>query len=129
MKPSVLILCVACLLMDGFDVQAMGYVAPALIRDWNIPREILGPALSAVLVGVLVGSLGMGMLADKFGRRPILIAGCLWFSVLTLATTQVATLNQLIACRFLAGVGLGGIMPNAVALVGEFSPEIGRVHV
>jgi MFS transporter, AAHS family, 4-hydroxybenzoate transporter len=121
------ILCGLCLIMDGFDVQAIGYVAPALSQDWKISGAILGTVLTAALVGILFGSILLSMLADKIGRRPVLIGASLFFSGVTLLTAQVQTLPQLIALRFIAGVALGSIMPNAMALVGEYSPHRARV--
>ncbi len=123
------ILCTLCLIMDGFDVQAMGYVAPVLIREWGVQNSALGPVFSAALVGVLFGSLGCSMLADRFGRRPMLIGGCLYFAAATLLTTQVHTIHQMLAIRFIAGLGLGGMMPNAMTLAGECSPKKQRVLV
>ena len=120
---GVFVLCGICLLMDGFDVQAMGFTAPALIKDWHIPGPSLAPVLSAALFGVLVGSLLFSMLADRIGRRPVLIGAALVFSGFTLITSRVSSINELLALRFLAGLGLGGIMPNVVALVGEYSPS------
>ena len=64
-----LVLCSLCLIMDGFDVQAMGYVAPALVQDWHISKAELGPVFGAGLFGVLLGSLLFSMVADKIGRR------------------------------------------------------------
>ncbi|PWU11537.1 MAG: aromatic acid/H+ symport family MFS transporter [Terriglobia bacterium] len=121
------ILCGLCLIMDGFDVQAIGFVAPALSKDWKITGAVLGSVLSAALVGVLFGSIFLSMLADKIGRRPVLIGACLFFSAVTLATSLVQTVPQLLMIRFIAGVGLGSIMPNAMALVGEYSPQRLRV--
>jgi AAHS family 4-hydroxybenzoate transporter-like MFS transporter len=109
--------------MDGFDVQAMGFTAPAVIKDWHIAGPSLAPVLSAALFGILVGSLFFSMLADRVGRRPVLIGAALVFSGFTLATSRVSSLNELLALRFCAGLGLGGIMPNVVALVGEYSPS------
>ncbi len=126
---GLIVLSSLCLIMDGFDVQAMGYVAPVLIREWHVPNSALGPVFSAALVGVLFGSLGCSMLADRFGRRPLLIAGSLYFAALTLATAQAQTIDQMLAIRFLAGLGLGGMMPNAMALVGEYSPKKSRVVI
>lgn len=126
---GLIVLSSLCLIMDGYDVQAMGYVAPVLIREWGVPNSALGPVFSAALVGVLFGSLGCSMLADRFGRRPLLIAGSLYFAVLTLLTAQVQTINQMLAIRFMAGLGLGGMMPNAMALVGEYSPKKSRVLI
>jgi MFS transporter, AAHS family, 4-hydroxybenzoate transporter len=124
---GVFVLCGLCLIMDGFDLQAIGYVAPALVRDWKIPSSSMGPVFSAALVGVLIGSLGFSMLADKIGRRPVLIGVTLYFSLLTFLTARVDSVNQLLMIRFLGGIGLGGIMPNAMALVGEYTPARSRV--
>src|SRR3954447_25473378 len=74
-------LCAACLIMDGFDVQAVGYVGPSLLREWK--GAALGTMLAAGNAGVLVGSLLFTMLADKIGRRPVLIAGTFYFSAVT----------------------------------------------
>lgn len=124
---SLIILSTLCLIMDGFDVQAMGYVAPVLIREWGVPNSALGPVFSAALVGVLFGSLGCSMLADRFGRRPMLIAGSLYFAAATLLTAQARTIDQMLVIRFLAGLGLGGMMPNTTALVSEYSPKKSRI--
>jgi MFS transporter, AAHS family, 4-hydroxybenzoate transporter len=121
------VLCGMCLMIDGFDVQAMGYAAPALIRDWQIAGPALGPVFSAGLFGILVGSLAFSTLADKVGRRPMLIAATFFFSILTFLTGMTTSINQLLAVRFIAGVGLGGIMPNALALIGEYTPSRKRV--
>jgi AAHS family 4-hydroxybenzoate transporter-like MFS transporter len=115
-------LCAACLIMDGFDVQAVGYVGPALIREWQIPGSALGNMLAAGNFGVLIGSLVFTMLADKIGRRPVLIGATFYFSVMTILTSFVRSTDEMIAVRFVAGLGLGCIIPNATALIGEYSP-------
>ena len=123
----VLIMVGITVVMDGFDVQAMGYVAPAIIADWQVSKAELGPVFGAGLLGMLVGSLTLSMLADKLGRRPVLIWATLFFSVCMLATVYVDTIPHLQAIRFITGLALGAIMPNAIALVGEFSPKRKRV--
>src|SRR3984885_6181483 len=123
------ILCGLCLIMDGFDVQAMGYVAPVILKEWHVPNAQFGPVFGAGLFGILVGSLFFSMLADKIGRRPVLITVTLCFSVLTFLTSQAANVQQMLVIRFIAGMALGAIMPNAVALVGEFSPRKLRVTI
>src|SRR5262252_3272092 len=123
---GVFVLCGLCLIMDGFDVQSWGFVAPALFSEWGT-KSSAGTVASFTLTGVLIGSLLFSMLADKIGRRPVLIGATLYFSLLTLVTSQVTSLNQLLVIRFIGGLGLGAIMPNAVALVGEYSPKRSRV--
>src|SRR5215469_4398955 len=116
---GIFVLCGLCLIMDGFDVQAIGPIAPAIIQDWHVPMAQMGPVLSAALLGILVGSILFSMIADRVGRRPVLIFATLFFSVVTLMTSQVHSIGELRTIRFFAGMGLGGIMPNSVALVGE----------
>ena len=124
---GICILCGLCLIMDGFDVQAIGYVAPAIIQDWKIPSASLGPVFGAAPLGILVGSLLFSMLADKMGRRSVLIGLTVLFAVLTLLTARASSIPELLAIRFIAGMGLGGIQPNGMALMGEYSPRTVRI--
>jgi len=115
--------------MDGFDVQSLGYVAPALSAELHISRAQLGPVLSAAPLGVLIGSILCSMLADKIGRRPVLIASTLFYAVLTWLTARAGSLEELRIVRVIGGIGMGAIMPNAMALVGEYSPQRARVTI
>src|SRR5262245_3215327 len=124
---GVFVLCGLCLIMDGFDVQALGYLAPAIIKDWNLPQAQMGPVLSAALFGILVGSILFSTIADRIGRRPVLVFATLFFAIVTLLTARAQSIGELRFIRFIAGIGLGGIMPNAVALVGEYTPARLRV--
>ena len=121
------ILCALCLIMDGFDVQALGYVAPAITQDWGIDRSQLGIVFGFGNFGVLLGALIFTMVADKVGRRPVLVWSTIFFSVMTIVTAQAASLEQLLVLRFITGLGLGSIIPNATALIGEYSPKRSRV--
>jgi len=111
-----------CLIVDGYDVQAMGYVGPAIVQDWRIHASQLGPVFGAGLFGVLIGSLLLSTAADRFGRRRVLLLSTLLSGVFTLATATAGSMNALLAMRFIAGVGFGGVFPNVVALMGEHSP-------
>jgi MFS transporter, AAHS family, 4-hydroxybenzoate transporter len=126
---GVIVLCAVCLLLDGFDTQAVSYTGPSITREWHIASALLGQVFGATNFGVLVGALTLPMLADKIGRRPILIAGTIFFGVVTFFTGFAASLEQLIVFRFIGGVGLGCIIPNATALVGEYTPLRIRVPV
>jgi AAHS family 4-hydroxybenzoate transporter-like MFS transporter len=119
----VLGICFAALLFDGFDTQAIGYVAPAIAKAWSLPKGALGPVFGAGLTGLMLGALGFGPLADRYGRKTIIIATMVVFGGCTLATARAETLHELMVFRFLAGLGLGGAMPNAIALMSEYAPR------
>ena len=123
----ILILVGLTVVVDGFDVQAMGFVAPAIIQEWGVDKAALGPVFGAGLLGMLLGSLTLSVLSDRVGRRPVLIWATIAFAICMLATALVTTVTELLWVRFLTGFGLGAIMPNAMALAGEYSPKRRRV--
>ena len=120
---KLLLTCAAVLFLDGFDTQAIGYVAPALAREWGLTKGALGPVFSAGLFGLMIGALLLGPLADRIGRKRIIILSTLAFGICALATAFVQDVNALLAIRFLTGLGLGGAMPNAIAMTSEFNPR------
>jgi AAHS family 4-hydroxybenzoate transporter-like MFS transporter len=120
---KLLLTCATVLFLDGFDTTAIGYVAPALAKEWHIGKEALGPVFSAGLFGLMIGALLFGPLADRIGRKKIIVLSTLAFGIGTLVTSLVNDVSVLLAIRFLTGLGLGGAMPNTVALTSEFSPH------
>jgi MFS transporter, AAHS family, 4-hydroxybenzoate transporter len=116
-------MCGAIAFMDGYDVQAMGFVAPALSAALHIPRPALGPLLSSGTIGMMFGAITFGTVADRFGRKPILIACTLIFGIMSLITATADSLQAMWVYRFLTGFGLGGAMPNTIALTAEYAPK------
>ncbi|WP_213767659.1 MFS transporter [Caballeronia sp. dw_19] len=118
---------VACIwfvmLIEGYDLAALAYAAPALSKAWHLGRGALGPAFGANVPGIMIGSFLFGYLGDRFGRKPTIILGALVFGTMTLATIWAPGVEGLIALRLLAGIGLGGAIPNAVVLLSESAPR------
>jgi AAHS family 4-hydroxybenzoate transporter-like MFS transporter len=127
LQKRVFVLCLLTLIIDGFDVQAMGFLIPALSADWNVEPAQFRTVLPAANFGVLIGSLAFSPLADKVGRRPVLVWSTLWFALMTLAAAFATNVTQLFWLRFVGGIGMGCIIPNATALIGEYSPAGRRV--
>jgi AAHS family 4-hydroxybenzoate transporter-like MFS transporter len=119
----VICLCALVIGLDGFDAQALGFVAPALGKDLHLAPGALGPVFGASLFGVMIGSLLFGALADYFGRKWLVIAGVFLFALGSLATSKAASVPDLVMLRFVTGLGLGGVLPNTIALTGEYSPQ------
>ena len=116
-------MCALIVFVDGFDAQAMGFVAPALSAALQIPRGVLGSVISSGLVGMMVGALVSGPLADRVGRKPVLVISVLVFGIGSLLTATAESVNTLMAFRVLTGLGMGGAMPNAIALTSEYMPR------
>ncbi|MFM0156867.1 MULTISPECIES: MFS transporter [Paraburkholderia] len=120
---STIALCALVTLLDGFDAQAVGALAPSLAQHFAVPVSALGPMFGAAMFGLGIGAVAMGPIADRWGRRKSLILSTLVFAVCALLTTRAASLDQLVICRFATGLGLGGALPNTLALAAEYSPR------
>ena len=119
-------LCAAVVFMDGFDAQAIGYVAPTLSKAWNLKPGELGPVFSAGLFGLMLGALAFSPLADRIGRKPVILVCTVWFGIASLLTVTAESTTTLLMWRFITGLGLGGAMPNPIALTCEYAPQRSR---
>ena len=108
---------------DGFDLSAIGLVAPELVKEWHIAPAQLAPVFTAGLVGMFIGAPLLGYVGDHIGRKKaILVALCI-YGGLTLVTMAANSLLQFGILRFLTGIGLGGMFPNILALTAEMAPK------
>ena len=110
-------------LIDGYDIGAISFAAPHLVASWGVERSALGPVLSASNIGVLFGSALFGWIGDRHGRKAALIGASLLFGVLTFAAAYSADLTQMFWLRLAAGFGIGGVIPNVVAINAELAPR------
>lgn len=119
----ILALCFVTVALDGFDTAIIGFIASDLVQEWGVQKSDLGPVMSAALVGLAVGALTAGPMADRIGRKKVLVLSILVFGGFSLITAFATSLTQLTVLRFLTGLGLGAAMPNAATLMSEYAPE------
>lgn len=119
----VVALCAVVALLDGFDTQSVGYAAPRIAVEFGISPKGLAPILAAGLLGLAAGNFFIGPLADKIGRKSVILISTCWFGLLALLTATSTTLEHLQICRFLTGIGLGAALPNIIALTSEYAPS------
>jgi AAHS family 4-hydroxybenzoate transporter-like MFS transporter len=124
---KIVVFCFFIVLMDGYDIGAVGYAGPSLVKAWGLQNMVaLGTAFSAGLFGILFGSPLFGWIGDRFGRNRAIVGSLLVIGVFTLATAAANSLQTLIVLRFLTGVGIGGMPPNTIALNAEYAPRRAR---
>ena len=108
--------------IEGYDMQVVGYAAPAIIKAWHSDKAAFGAVFGAGLGGFMLGATILGDFGDRFGRKRMIVAGSLLFGFFTLASAWADGLTSLLVLRTIAGIGLGGSIPNAIALVTEYAP-------
>lgn len=121
--------CALAVFLDGFDTQMMGYVIPAIAKSLSVAPAAVTPVVVVGLVGLMVGALIFGIVADRIGRKSVIVFCLLLFGVGMLLTPLAGTVRGLAQWRFLTGLGLGGAMPLAIALTAEYSPQKSRATV
>ncbi|RKE39019.1 AAHS family 4-hydroxybenzoate transporter-like MFS transporter [Paraburkholderia sp. BL23I1N1] len=118
----IVVMCALIALLDGFDTQAIAFVAPVIASHWALPGASFGRVFGAGLAGLMVGALLLGPVADRLGRRTVILTSVSLFGLFSIATVFAGSLNALLLPRFLTGLGLGGAMPNIIALTAEYAP-------
>jgi len=108
---------------DGYEITAMAFAAPELVRLWGVDPASLGPVFSASLFGIFFGAPLLGYIGDRYGRKTAIVLGCLICGSSTLAMVLATNMQQLIVLRVVTGIGIGGLMPNTVSLTSELSPK------
>jgi len=119
----VVLICFIVAMIDGFDVQAVAFVAPLLSKEMGFGAQGIGNLYSSGLFGLMIGALGFGALADRIGRKPVILISCLLMGIFSLLSATSGSLNELLIYRFLTGLGLGAAMPNINSLTAEYSPK------
>ena len=110
------------IVFDGIDNQLLGIVIPTVMAEWHVPRRAFAPVVSLGYLGMMFGGLLAGLVGDRIGRRAALLGSMMVFGVLTVAGAFANSVEMMGALRFLAGIGLGGAMPNAATLAAEYVP-------
>lgn len=119
----ILLLCFLIVTFDGLDAAIMGFIAPAVIHDWDMSRTAFGPIMAAAMVGLAVGALISGPYSDQLGRRRVLLWSVAAFGFFSLLCAFARSPMELAALRFLTGLGLGAAMPNSTTLLSEYIPQ------
>lgn len=125
----IIVLCFLIVAIDGFDTAAIGFLAPAIRAEWQLTPGDIAPLFGAGLAGLMAGAFLFGPLADRFGRKSVLITCVLFFGLASLLSAYSGSASELVIWRFLTGLGLGGAMPNSVTLTSEFCPDKRRAFL
>jgi AAHS family benzoate transporter-like MFS transporter len=120
---TLLFWCALIIIFDGYDLAVVGIALPSIMRDMGVQATSAGFMVSSALFGMMLGAVFLGTVADRIGRVPAIVICLLLFSVFTAAAGLTHDPLMFGAARFLAGLGIGGVMPNVVAQMTEYSPR------
>lgn len=120
---QVLFWCSLIIIFDGYDLVIYGVVLPVLMKEWGLTPIEAGALGSYALFGMMFGALIFGPMSDRYGRKRVIAACVVLFSLFTFLNGFARDVTEFAVCRFLAGLGIGGVMPNVVALMTEYSPK------
>ncbi|MBV8923960.1 MAG: MFS transporter [Bradyrhizobium sp.] len=117
------VLCGIVAILDGFDNFAIALVAPQMAHSFNVAVSSFGAVFGVNAFGLMLGALAFGPIADRFGRKPVILASVFLIGLFSLLTPFTGSIQVLLATRFLAGLGMGGVMPSIIALTAEYAPK------
>ena len=120
---TVVLWCLFVVLFDGYDLAINGVVLPLLMQEWGMSAVQAGMLASTALAGMMFGAMFFGMLADKIGRKKVILICVTLFSGFTFLGGFAENPTQFGVLRFIAGLGIGGVLPNLVALTSEYAPQ------
>ena len=120
---GVIAMCGFVAVLDGFDTQSIGFLAPSIAESLDVPLKSFAPVFVAGLLGLMCGAGVLGPVADRWGRKWTVVLSTLAFGLFSFLTAYAASFDELLVFRFVTGIGLGGAMPNVVALTAEYSPK------
>jgi AAHS family 4-hydroxybenzoate transporter-like MFS transporter len=119
---TLLVLAAIASAVDGYDIFVPGYIAPELIKAWHVSPADLGSMFGIGMIGIILGAPLFGWFGDRYGRKRAIVLGSLLYGAVSLISLAATTISQFTAMRFLIGFGIGGVIPNALALIAEFTP-------
>lgn len=123
---QVLFWCLLIIIFDGYDLVIYGVALPLIMEQWSLTPVEAGMLASSALVGMMFGAMIFGAFADRFGRKKIVMTCTAFFSGFTFLGAFAPSPTEFAILRFLAGLGIGGVMPNLVALTSEYAPKKSR---
>jgi AAHS family 4-hydroxybenzoate transporter-like MFS transporter len=124
---QIVLICGLIMFLDGFDTQAIAFVAPFVGEEWGLSQESLGNLFSSSLVGLMLGYLILAPMADRLGHKRMIIATMLGASGAVIASAFAENTTELMVLRFLTGIGVGGVIPSVISIASEYSPSRFRI--